>query len=73
MARPDNYILKLNDLKNNIIIQIMHCHKTLNELESIKLDSEYTNSAVQLEKDNIDTIIALITNGIAALETITWS
>lgn len=72
MTRPDSYILKLEKVERNLQMQIMHCRKSLTMLEDIKIDDNYTDSASALEKNNIDALIELITNGLSVLEAIVW-
>jgi hypothetical protein len=72
MNRPDNYILKLNTVKSNLRIQVMHCQRSLQLLNNIKLDADYTAEATIVEKDNIDLLVNLIGNGVQTLEDIEW-
>ncbi|MFA5369084.1 MAG: hypothetical protein WC303_03765 [Candidatus Paceibacterota bacterium] len=72
MSRPDTYIIKLDRLKTEIDLQIMHCKITLNKLTEIKLDTNYEGDAVSLEKSNVDSLITLISDSLQTLEGVRW-
>lgn len=72
MSRPDFYILSLDLVKKNLEMQILHCKKSFSLLEDIKLDSNYDDDATTLEKNNIDSLITLVGNGLIVLEAISW-
>lgn len=72
MSRYDDYVLKLQDLKKNIEEQKVHCQMTLNNLSSIETMADYADAATQLEKDNIEDLIVLISSGLETLEQIVW-
>jgi hypothetical protein len=71
-ARPDSYILKLENIKMHLKGQIIHCQRTLSLINAIELDAGYTSSATALEKANIDSLQTLTANGLAALQAIVW-
>jgi hypothetical protein len=72
MTRTDDYVLRLNRLKSNLRIQIMHCTKSLNDLQDIKAFCDYETSATTLEKSNIEELIVLIGGGLEVLSQIVW-
>jgi hypothetical protein len=70
--RPDSYILLLNKVKGNLRQKINCANNFLQLLNQTKLDPNYTISANELEKANIDELILMLQQMIETLNAIVW-
>jgi hypothetical protein len=72
MERVDSYVIKLDGLKKELMLQSMHYRFTLGKLSEIQEDVNYETASTILEKNNINSLVTLITNGLSQLESIVW-